>query len=709
MIGKTILPSLVIALVFSLTRGYDIDDNDRNKEIMSRTLPAYAFAENANLLNGSGCEKDLIEFREAIDNRKLWSLRMLDSSGEPRPGFIYGNNYWLGIRSQCYDSTNKSPMILSERIKLNNSLFRNVKEEFPPFDVHYFVAYFTHNSTLQYHVTLPNENIITLGLCLPATCTMGEIGLILNKTFQERTLLIGDLYKADFKLVEIKDLTEDKLLMSARRIFILIVFSFMLLLMLMGTIYDVLVHQRYLKIGKKFVCFENNIANNNESKETSKCLESITMEKHCQSIWEKVLLCFSIYTNTKIIFTTKLNSDSIPIVHGLRFLGMAWIIMIHTIFYMSDYADNKPWSWRVSEGFTVQIISNSTLSVDTFFFLSGFLVAYLYLNEKRKKIDKQPINYSRKISEFFGAVLKRFLRLTPAYMMVVGIVEVNSAWYGEVSQFYMSERPQDVCAKYWWRNILYINNLFGRDKMCMSWSWYLSNDMQFFIIGTFLLILSSVCFCVASTLLILIMIGSIGITGYISYIYGYVPTMDAQYHMLDVLYDPPWTRIGPYVVGMITAYILIRLNNKLPLKTRTVVICWLLGSSCNIFVLFGIWKRYISIFSAAFYVGFSRTIWAVGLSWLLIACCTRHGGIVNKILSFRGWIPLSRLTYCAYLLNPFIINSIFLHSETSQHVDFISNCTTFLGVFGVTYLCSYVLTLMLETPNILLMRLLVKR
>lgn len=37
--------------------------------------------------------------------------------------------------------------------------------------------------------------------------------------------------------------------------------------------------------------------------------------------------------------------------------------------------------------------------------------------------------------------------------------------------------------------------------------------------------------------------------------------------MLNVLYDPPWTRIGPYIVGMITAYILIKLNNKLPLKT----------------------------------------------------------------------------------------------------------------------------------------------
>lgn len=82
---------------------------------------------------------------------------MLDSSGEPKPGFIYGNNYWLGTRSQCYDSSNRSPLMLEEEVKHNNSKFRNVKEEFPPFEVHYFVAYFTHNSTLQYHVRLPNE------------------------------------------------------------------------------------------------------------------------------------------------------------------------------------------------------------------------------------------------------------------------------------------------------------------------------------------------------------------------------------------------------------------------------------------------------------------------------------------------------------------------------------------------------------------------
>ena len=60
---------------------------------------------------------------------------------------------------------------------------------------------------------------------------------------------------------------------------------------------------------------------------------------------------------------------------------------------------------------------------------------------------------------FFG------YRLTPAYMMMVGILVLNSNWYARTSQFHMEERPHETCEKYWWRNLLYINNLFGRETM----------------------------------------------------------------------------------------------------------------------------------------------------------------------------------------------------------------------------------------------------
>ncbi|KAL6448083.1 hypothetical protein ACFW04_000249 [Cataglyphis niger] len=283
----------------------------------------------------------------------------------------------------------------------------------------------------------------------------------------------------------------------------------------------------------------------------------------------------------------------------------------------------------------------------------------------------EPINYRAKLNEFFVSVIRRYIRLTPAFMIMVGILQLNSGWYNKTSQFYMEERPHEICEKYWWRNLLYINNLFDHKELCMSWSWYLANDMQFFIIGITLLILSTIYFYTAAFILIALLIGSIVLSGYISYIYEYVPILSEMYKLLDVLYYPPWVRIGPYIIGIIAAYILIRLNKKMTMKRSTLILCWCLGSSCNIFVLFGLYNRNISVLSTAVYVALSRTIWAIGIAWIVIACSTKHGGIIGQVLSFKVWIPLSRLTYCAYLLNPFIIHSINLHDESSAHMEFL--------------------------------------
>ncbi|XP_025072998.1 uncharacterized protein LOC105422656 isoform X3 [Pogonomyrmex barbatus] len=36
---------------------------------------------------------------------------------------------------------------------------------------------------------------------------------------------------------------------------------------------------------------------------------------------EKILICFSVYRNTREIFNTKLNAGEIPVIHGLKFLN----------------------------------------------------------------------------------------------------------------------------------------------------------------------------------------------------------------------------------------------------------------------------------------------------------------------------------------------------------------------------------------------------
>ncbi|XP_063973243.1 nose resistant to fluoxetine protein 6-like [Diachasmimorpha longicaudata] len=675
---------------------------DNLTEAMVHVLPAYAIAEKSALLaESSKCRAELEMFREAVDARKLWSLRMLDSSGVPRSGFIYGNNYWIGSKSQCYDTLNPEPLSLHPKWLANNTLYRNPKEELAPYQLNYFAAHFQHNSTLQYHHRIGNENIMTLGLCLPATCGTDELGLILQKLFDERTLPLGELYGMDFKLLHVKDLKNDlQDLVNWRTIIVISMILATLMIMTIGTYYDVQMHRRIIE--KQLSLETGDSSNSADSQNSSSPPSSL-------STVGKIILCFSVFTNSKDLFRTSLTKGSVASLHGIRFLGMVWIIMLHTSLFGQEFIDNKTWSLRTGMTFVAQILTNGALAVDTYFFLSGFLLCHIFLKVARYSEDAMlPEEKPRKkfgLEKFAQAIVARFIRLTPAYMMVIGIAEMNAHFYNRTSTFYMIERPQDTCPKYWWRNLLYINNFYSREELCLSWSWYLSNDTQYFIFGMALLLISTRYFHTAVGIFIASLFASCLIPGYVAYIYDYVPTLDELWNTFHIFYAPPWMRMGPYLVGMATAYLLFKLENKLNVGRKTLWFLWICGGSCNFLVLFGMYNKTVPIVPVSIYMGLNRTAWGVGIAWIVIACSTNQGGIINTILTFRGWIPLSKLTYCAYLLNPFIIDSVYLSSEATVHTDLLLNGTTSFGFLLTSYAAAFVMYLMFEAPFILLLKL----
>lgn len=72
-------------------------------------------------------------------------------------------------------------------------------------------------------------------------------------------------------------------------------------------------------------------------KNMSEEMEITPLSLHRENRIGKILMCFSVYTNTKIIFSTKLDANAIPTIHGLKFLSMSWIVLLHTIFFMLNY------------------------------------------------------------------------------------------------------------------------------------------------------------------------------------------------------------------------------------------------------------------------------------------------------------------------------------------------------------------------------------
>ena len=58
-----------------------------------------------------------------------------------------------------------------------------------------------------------------------------------------------------------------------------------------------------------------------------------------------------------------------------------------------------------------------------------------------------------------------------------------------------------------------------------------------------------------------------------------------------------------------------------------------------------------SMFQSIMYNCFSKTLWSLALGWVIFSCHKGYGGVVNSFLSWKAWIPLSKLTYAAYLIH----------------------------------------------------------
>ncbi|XP_068969037.1 nose resistant to fluoxetine protein 6-like [Bombus flavifrons] len=668
-----------------------------------KILPVYAVLENADLLNSSRCRTDIDEFRNAVDNQILWALRALDTSGVPSGGFVIGNNHWLGDRQGCKLFSENRTVLLSDKIRKNNSIYRNPNEENSPFEFRFFIARARHNSSVQYHVGVEDEDLITLGLCLPASCSIGEVATMLDKVFRNETLFIGKLFNIHFKLIEVSDLVDDRQwLLSGKMISIIGVLLSLCTTVIAATVYDVFVHRKRLNKERGRLTFIE-LENVREEKRETDNEDAAPHESAKQNRIDQHLLCFSFLTNVEEIFKLEKSEDKLRLFYGLKSLTMVWIILGHIIFFGFHVMSNTWLVYTVDDHILSQLISNFTLSVDTFFFMSGFLLSYTFLKERRKYQGTPPI--AKRMDEFFQKIVKRYIRLTPAYFVVILITILNFTWDDHVSVLLPIEHPHTKCSKYWWTNLLYINNFYKWDELCLTWSWYLPNDMQFFIFGSFLLTLSITHYNIAMGIGTVTLLSSIGSLVYTGYTLNYQPTLDEQYKTMSYIYIRPWCRIPPYLIGMATCHLLTKWNYKLHLSKKSLIIGWILAILCNCSILFGLLNKNISLGLSVLYLTLSRTCWSLGIAWLVVACTTNNGGIVNKILSLDIFIILGKLTYGAYLLNPV---TILLAYSLNYYVLYV-NIVTF-GIYSVTMIiCSFSASILLsatvEMPFISLLRL----
>ncbi|KRY54675.1 Nose resistant to fluoxetine protein 6 [Trichinella britovi] len=640
-----------------------------------------------------------------------WTLKVIDSFGKIPTGILHGNYWMLGNYEECIAISVPSTQ---QELRWEG--------KYCLYEVKFHEELISLEPKFSNFSGKCNDNLpaVRFGACLPSSCTREDatiLGHKINNTLQGIACKFSvNCHEREYVISKDPEAVVAIILLLALLAFI--VFS---------TLYDICVFQNQQKmVPSSATCvIESRDLTEPQCLVTrahSQAPDKPTLEK--QHGFVKILLAFSLRNNAKKLFSMKTSAGQITCLNGIRVLSMCWIIFGHTYYWAIPYINNVIEAYKLPDNIFNQVLLNASLS---------WHLAVLHMLEKDEQnfnlnsiafilgtVFLSPLSevqlkalYCKKKKKSNNFCENSFARVTPVYMAVLALHAVLTKYVSSGPLWDTEGFDRESCAKSWWTNALYLNNFLNLDDECMTWTWYMANDMQFFILSVPLLVL----YLKREKLAIIITTLIIAISCVINIVIldqnpdwppiAIFSVNPKQFDIVDVYWDKvyikPYTRCGPFLIGLLFGYYLhkIRLVKKLP--KVAVGLCWTACTGTALLVLFGLYdysKSFEITYAAKLmYGGLARIAWAIVLAWITFACTAGYAAPLNDFLSWKIWIPLSRLTYSAYLVHPILIRCYYASQNKPLHYNNnYQMAHYFLGHLLFSFLLALVVNLTLEAP-----------
>ncbi|KAJ8670305.1 hypothetical protein QAD02_001564 [Eretmocerus hayati] len=602
-------------------------------------------------LSNIECTTALNSVKEAIQSkRELWALKMLDASSKIPSGILKGNLVDLGMYDECIAISGAWSDI---EIKGRHCMYSN-------------------------SLTFDNVTFdLTLSVCVPDICSSDSVYDILDEAIKS---VVKRLPIVEVQLNSVNCSPKKTTKWSTELIFWVVVLSIFSGFLVICTLCDEF-HQIF--------------------------------DRHSKHQIVQGLRQFSLVKSSAKILSIETKEDNIPVIHGLRFLNTAWIVLGHEYFWQMESVnvntlDQLTW---LSSSWMLLLCYTCVFVVDTFLTITGFLTAYLFFTH----IPKQK---SFNIPMY---LCHRFLRLTPSLLALIIFASVFVPKMGSGPRWHqMINVPMGSCRSEWWTILFFVQN-FNPNSKCLPYLWYLAVDMQLFWISPFILLAlykkPQMGLLVISTLLFI----SLAYPGYIIaknkyQFFSFLTTMSMDTTKirgaLYGIYVMPHFRASSWLIGILFGFFLV---TRQPTLTKSFVrVGWASAFAAFCFCIFGTNYflspdyKYDALVETSF-IMISKPVWALFNCWIIYTSIHGQAGLLSTILSWDLLFPLSKLSYCIYILHPIIGQMHIAKQRTPKYFSDFFAWSDYFGDYMTTVFVAFFFSLLFESPLVAVEKLLMER
>ncbi|XP_025193573.1 nose resistant to fluoxetine protein 6-like [Melanaphis sacchari] len=625
-------------------------------------------------VGSTACQRQVDMYVKHLRNYTDWAVRMRESWNQYPIGILAGNKYHMGIYDECVNvhypvrgqyclpeidlipSKGKNYSLVNGIENFNDAINNNAWK------------------TILEWVDTPDQvkrNSLSLGICIPDSCSASDLQTSLQNELDK--VFLPEKFKAVVKLDPIMCTVSGDMYPYHTAYYVTSTFfAILVLICCVVTVFH------FIQL----------------SREQKKTLPD-----------NAFFLSFSLIKSGKQLLKYNKN-NKLNALNGLKVITMIFILFGHRFMYLVGNPINNPILIENMYQYGPDILLTCMNLVDPFFFISGFI---MYLTVSPLLLKTGSI-----WTKLISPIIYRILRMLPAYCAMMAITANIVPYLGDGPLWPQKTwNESEMCKKYWWRNLFFISNFLDVKYECLIVSWYLSCDVQFFIIGVVIVYVyiknNKYGIGLLTTMFILsifvpftttILTKSEGILKI------HIPFLEnpRQSITFNRFYRASYMRSTPFFTGLAMHFIINKLNEKnIKPSLITVYGGTMIVTVASLWIQFYgaiFYKRHRPHYPLenALYFTLSHCTWAMIGVWSFGCHFTSGYGLLSKIFDNRFIVPLGRLSYCVFLVNLIVM----MVSQSSQRLPTFLSIKSAIDVWIYdtfkSYLMGLALYLIVEAP-----------